>query len=765
MDLYLLKYNNYYNRIIKKEATLLDYDEYVIGDPIYRVNFVPNDGIDTEQIINWNNADPDYLLVVDGEEIVSRWFVMSAKRERGHQYRLILHRDVIADYSDDILKSTAYIKKALIPDSNPLIYNSEGMSFNQIKQYEDLLYDKTGTPWIVGYVAPNATDLQGATIALNKEDILSSTYEEMKTLLSENLMVVNDIDSIELDVYDRFSHYTNFNISVNNVYTTGYDTVNNTPDLFLYRTNNVNSAAERAKQIFNYGAFEQIRTRLISTVPYLSSDGAEFFEFNDKIVFDNNTSTYYRIKVDYGRTSDRRVDNRLNGQSSPPAIFVNPDFVTFFNKEYISPNEYITVNSSTYTNTGVAVNFRATALDVTFEPISFEAYSVTLHDTAKLLDDAPYKMFCMKYNENNYKLAINLNTNNGSKFYDVQLLPYCPVQDYLNGANFNPVGKLLGIDYEPITSGGVVVDYLFWADRASNTFDIPYTIPINELKVQNECDMYRLCSPNGNGLFEFNAAKNKGVRLINVDYTYRPYDPYIHLNPDFGGLYGQDFNDFRGLVLNGDFSIPAINDAWTEYTIQNKNYQNIFNREIQSMDLQHQMSRIQQAFNIGVGTVSGSMSGAITGGTFGGGVGAAVGGVVGGAASLGGGIADYVINEKLRADQKGLKQDLFSYNLQNIQALPQSISKTGCLTNNNKLVPYVEYYTCTDKERQVLRDKIKYQGMTVGAIGTINEFVDFGSGIENAKPIEADLIYLNINEDYHISMAIADELRYGVRFA
>lgn len=248
--------------------------------------------------------------------------------------------------------------------------------------------------------------------------------------------------------------------------------------------------------------------------------------------------------------------------------------------------------------------------------------------------------------------------------------------------------------------------------------------------------------------------------------TYRPIDPYIHLNPNFGGLYGKDYNDFRGLILNGDFSIPAINDSWIQYTINNKNYENIFNREIQTLDLQNKWAGRQDIFNAILGTLSGGLSGAGTGLLVGGGgIGAGIGGGVGSIGSMIGGIVDIQANKELRLDQKGLKQDLFNYNLQNIQAIPQSVSKTGCLTNNNKLVPYVEYYTCTDVEKQVLKEKIKYFGITVGACGTIGEYVTSGSGMTNPQYIQANLININLDEDYAITMEIANTLKGGIRIA
>ena len=97
-------------------------------------------------------------------------------------------------------------------------------------------------------------------------------------------------------------------------------------------------------------------------------------------------------------------------------------------------------------------------------------------------------------------------------------------------------------------------------------------------------------------MFEFSIAKNKGITKFNVDYTYKPYQPYIHINPDFKGLYGTDWDDSRGLILGGDFSVQATDSAWVNYVNNNKNYQAIFNREIDHLDVNQQIEYEQHMF-------------------------------------------------------------------------------------------------------------------------------------------------------------------------
>ena len=140
------------------------------------------------------------------------------------------------------------------------------------------------------------------------------------------------------------------------------------------------------------------------------------------------------------------------------------------------------------------------------------------------------------------------------------------------------------------------------------------------LKISNECEIYKLVSPNYQGEFEFSVAKNYGVERFNVDCTYKPYNPYIHVNPNFkpGGLYGNDFNDGRGLICNGDFSFGMIGDKFAEYELQNKNYQAIFNRQVQNMDVNNAIAREQQAWSGVAGALTGGVAGAVAGGTKGG---------------------------------------------------------------------------------------------------------------------------------------------------
>lgn len=154
MNLYILKYNNYYNRTIKKEDSLTDYLQYQLGNVIQGVAFNPGDEIATQQVVNLTEDQiGDYLLAVNEyNEIDSRWFILDCRRERTGQYTLTLRRDLVADNYSTIIDAPCFIEKATLEQDDPMIYNSEDMTFNQIKTSETPLKDETGCAWVVGYI-------------------------------------------------------------------------------------------------------------------------------------------------------------------------------------------------------------------------------------------------------------------------------------------------------------------------------------------------------------------------------------------------------------------------------------------------------------------------------------------------------------------------------------------------------------------------------------------------------------------------------------
>ena len=279
------------------------------------------------------------------------------------------------------------------------------------------------------------------------------------------------------------------------------------------------------------------------------------------------------------------------------------------------------------------------------------------------------------------------------------------------------------------------------------------------VKVKSQTELVRLVSPNYASFFDINVQYNRGINYFNIDCFYKPYQPYIHVNPDFNGLYGKDFDDVRGLICGGEFSIALTNDAWSTYQLNNKNYQAIFDRNMQSLELNNNIQKINDIASAIAGTFQGASSGAMSGAIVGGGpLGAAVGAIGGTFASAIGGAADVQNNETLRNEAMSNQRDQFGYQLKNIQALPQGLMKTSSLNNNNKLYPFLEHYTSTAEEKHALENKITYNGMTIMRVGTPSEF----SQEDGMTYVKGRLIRTTIQDDNHLISDINAELNQGV---
>ena len=790
MLLQILKYNNYYNRIVKIEPDLESYQPYVTYQ-LDNTNFNTNDFVYTEHVIGTGEYDGsgDYLLVVDGDTLVSRWFILEAKRLRGGQFSLQLYRDAVADYYTAVIYAPTFIEKATLPIDSSLLFNHESMTFNQVKKSEYQLRDKSRCAWLVGYYARNATDLSG-TIPTNSSEAvpaipISTPIESWKYYQynsSDNPFVGAVSGSkIVINVAARFQTASlpgqaGFKYSIDLPSgTVSWKYYNDNKDQSIKNTVDGLEAVTAAgvqQYIKEQGYVSQLTAEAAN---YLSTtnnaDIDELLSYNGKLIRDTNGKIF---QVTVTTSNNKELSHFVDGGN----LFLLLDDVVIMSK---TGENYCFIGSAKPNKSFEVVAVVSTYI-VTLTQQFGEELRYDLSSSAKLItEDAPYNIFAIPYGRikinnviDNYYFytdpEVSLATaaamqaqETTSKIYDIQLLPYCPVPELITDVGELTVtdNKQFSIIQKP-SVGSAAFGIIFNVVKSKFSTSISYPIPMGktatERKINNECDKWRLTAPNYSNYFDFSVEKNDGVYSFGVDCTYKPFTPYIHINPYFKGLYGYDDNSPRGLVLGGDFSITQIVNKWEEYQIQNKNFQNIFDRQIQNMEVNNSVQRTRETVQAITGSMQGAAAGAAAGAMLGGGVGALAGGLAGGIASAVGGIYDIKLNEKLRNEAIDYTKDLYGYNLGNIQALPITLSKVSAFTNNNKIFPLLEYYTATDTEKEAFRNKLKYNGMTVMAIGTINEYLQAEKSYIKGQIIRLE----NIGEDYHIVNAIASEINKGV---
>lgn len=760
-NLYLLHYNNYFNRQFKRFDTIEDYEAYQVGETLEATNFNPNDGINATHIINheWTYDTPDYLVVEDiTNKTLSRWFVTDAKRSRKGQYILTLKRDTVADNIDSILDAPMFVERAMLNDDDPLIFNDENINVNQIKTGEFNLLDETRVPWIVAYVprhnAQNLpSDVQNwETRQINVSPTAGSYNYEFNSIADmEQALGLG----IKINTKAKFEIRTKLindkrllKFTVNNGQLTSSVTSHTSNNFFGY-VGDLNN--------YNFG-----RAAYLGMLDDFNEEDYSFYTnllatYNNKIF--KVGSDYY--KVEYNLSSEIETEHAIVSTSD-----MYQDALTYLNDYMSNVTENGTKNSI------ITCKETYRTIQYTLSAQLPKTTTFTISTSRCETVDAPYDMICMPYklkDEDNptikvsgvdrtydpdihMQIAMAMSSTWGGALYDVQVVPYCPVRDLISG--FQEISVRIGdinTRYNAILdANNNAVGYVFYCNKSSDSFDIDFGIyDSSDLKIASMTKVHRVCSPNYNGSYEFSPYMNGGVQYFNVDFTYLPYQPWIKLNPNYQYLYGEDFNDSRGLICQGNFSITKMNDAWANYQNQNVNFQAVFDRQIKNMKKNFKYQQIEQ---LAGGSAEAIGTGASMGALVGSGVGVGLG-----ALSAVGGLADLGLSYAKYKEQRSYAKDMYKYNLQNIQAQPETISQVTAFNYNSKYVPFLEIYTCTEQEIKACEDMIKWNSMSVGRIGTLREYVR-----DNETFIQGSFIRLNVDDEYNVSTDINDELKKGI---
>lgn len=783
----LMNYNNYFNRTYKRHNTLEQYIDASEGNILgvdKPYNFSISDGVTMEHVFNVTETEePNYLLLLEENEqrtIVSRWFVIDWTKVRGNQYKGLLRRDLLADNYEKITTSPSFIEKGYVEPTDSAIFNKENMNFNQIKTRETLLKDDSKTAWIVGYIAKDHNELTDKTFTY-KPDVdmtISGNFSDWQYASwcdgnEHNSISTSSQNRFEFrieDIYVLTQSYGYRFAYGNNYHQTYYDPSLN--DRWWCNTQHQATELKGTDWWSSISVDTSIQKLELDNPSWCpNSDYSELYSLAGKTIQFNDG--IYKLTLSY------KIEEQERTYSNNTSNLYN----YLYNNINNQLNTKFSSNISGVVNYPVSYVIYLTKFRITATKLDNVQgiYKYSIPQKTKLLNDAPYKMFCIPYytngkytfqvNDTNHRYTLDkdimltwsfsIATELGNSLYDLQILPYCPISNWRGNANVAgifSIGKTENEDYTTLLdSKGNIVGVCSWCDVSSKEQFLKYPIEIMNYKIENECDMYRLCSPNYASAFEFNPAKNDGVEGYNVRYTYKPYQPFINVAPKFNRLYGKDFKDNRGLILSGDFSLPIVKDAWINYQLQNKNYALAFDRQIENLESNYSWQKKMGIANAITGTIQGGVSGAMSGALVGGGVGAVVGGVLGTGASMVGGIMDVNMQQNLHNEAIDYTKDNFGYQLQNIQALPNTLNKVSSIISVSKLFPFVEYYTCTNEEKEALENKLKYNGMTIGRIGKIEDYLQG----DTQTYVQGQLIRLEGKFDTHIANEIANEFKKG----
>lgn len=797
--LFLQSFSNYASRkILRFESR----EEYIAGRLFCELstnNFNPNDGVQADAIVNWSrNWEPDYMVFLeDGGTISTRWFVMEWIRTRAGQYRAVLRRDLIADYMGPVLSAKCIVERGPLNPSSPFIFNSEEFSLNRIKTGEKLIKDETGEAWIVGYVssdtdAPSPISIEGPDAAsypsfesldLNLTDPANPTSGAVAEVMEDDPLF--GFMSVIYEPAPSSGTSTIF-------YSAGkglIQEVNNNPFWPQYSVE-FRTYYNQSEVPFSVRAIWDsiVKGSASSLVSDLSerdgvrpaSDMASLLSANGKIFYSSNYHKYFRLVVTRSASSDV-FDVTHDSDAYPSLFFLLLSLVQSYvdQAKGALPNgpQRVVLSSIMTEGDRLFAKYRKARLLFSIEEVAVEGQSrIGLSNSRRKLIDAPFDMFCMRFTQRNLQLAQALLSappadpeNETKRLYDVQIVPFCPRRDFIeNGMSLS--GMTEGTDYQyiQVESEGSWVndsDVLFWCIRSSGSFSVAVSVPIIEtpganaeenVKVANECDVCRLCGPNYAAAFEFSPAKNGGVSSFRVDFTYKPIMPYIHVAPMFSGLYGSFNDDARGLVVCGDMSVDMISDAWTQYVTSNKNFQEIFDTNIKTLDASHDLQRLDRALGIAGGSAAAGIATSIKTGNAYAGIGAA-------AIAAGSGLYNLAMFDRQYEITRSQAIRAFRLNLGNIQATPNVLTKATAYNVNNKYFPVIEFYSCTDRERASVLEYVREFNFKIGILSSISSVLEESSSANEVEYIRGEVVRFgeSLEADEHTASEIAYEVKGG----
>lgn len=820
MNIYLFQYNNYYNRQVKGFDAVREYPEPLVA--FSKLQFNPNDGYQTQIILNTEvGENADYCVVCDEEDIIdSRWFVMEVVRQRAGQYVFHLQRDVVMDYRQNILEAPCFIEKATLSAGNPLIYNKENFDANQIKKKEMLLKDRFALPWAVAYVKKETSKVLNIAKPDIEPDIVVNNLEQYEYYSIRDNLISNIRDEqFYFNFYQQVGSGSGSSASFGMGLQCSWNVRGEPADP---RISGGSQTARDITLPFGcqqrpgdikfgfrdgrYGTPDSTTLTMISQIfaqakstnwlgydvgDYILPDNPAYvydtdaiWEQDGVIIFESDTNQYYQCSV-----KNRGIDSK--------EVVVSPS--SGLGTKYREIADKITnLDGDRYNEPIGSVRATYSKYEIVIEPLQAEGITLNISPSRAHTINAPYDIIAFPvgsykvYQEDGeeiiergsytsetfaYQLASAMSDQLGEDLLDIQLLPYAPTdRKYLYGYQKLDIGDapadMMTLIEDADQNLYSVVFYItnqsftayLYTDDASNEREplqrVDIYVPDDpiEIKVWNECKEYRIVSPNYASIFSINVAKNGGLKNLKADATYKPFNPYIRVYPEFNVLYGDNFGDNRGMIISGDFSLPRTTNEWVNYQLQNKNYLNIFDRQIENMEFANNLARYEANWNIATGTLQGAVTGGMTGGMAGGGYGAVAGAIGGGLLSGMAGAKDYDILKQRQKETLDYTKDLFGYQLGNIKARHDTVAKVSSFDINSKIWPFIEVYEATDIEKEALRNKLRWNGMTVGVIGTIDAYLQPTESYIKGRLIR----FTDLGIDYMLAGMIADEINKGV---
>lgn len=772
----------------------------------------------------YDNQEPTYVIVQDNDTgELSRWFVINSIRTRKGQYQLSLHRDLIADNIDNVLSATTYVERGYCDNIlDPAFYNEESVLIDKPLNSVYELRDDSQAAWLVAYVAGTNsaiskekiddktwedTTVQYTTgqIVYNYED--TTNYGSFKEFWNTKLGLTNITTSaatVNEPIYAEFgvdiaqdtgwaTAYRRqfYRVIVNNYFinnsltSTDFGAIDgSTPWFWIYGSDD--TLPETG--VFHGSDSSTALDAIVQTFP--SSNNFSYKTIKSGYYIINGT-TYYLSSIGGHELTKNSFSSNLNNSNCPKLISTLNNYFHFpdLDEGYISkdrtdlegPVPALYSTSSQYSLTPVPTLSTST-FNISKSRKTGNSYDILCTPINVRGDKTIYcngKTYTAENAINLYKAFSQYWGT--SPVYDVQILPFCPVSYITPYATtesqlrFSIKTLTAERDYT-LTAEGIPVFYVNTIDRefeinrlwrANNnvesiTFPNWTNITGDYMKTKYIASDFKLYSPNFNSEYQIPLIKNGGLNRLHIDLTCLPNQPWIRVRPVWEGLNGIDYDDARGLILGGTYSLTQLSSAWTEYQYTNINYQNIQDSTINYQQAQYDITNQKNLISGALNTVSSTISGAVGGALVGGIPGAIVGAVASAGASIGGLAADQYYDKQSQKLTIDYSQEQFALQTGNVKAQTSTISKLTAINTNFKFFPQLLVYIANDKDIDSLDAKWENCGMSIGRIGKLSDYLQQGKyQFVKGKLMRNDNMHYSFDYYNAIGQEVAQGFFYG----
>ena len=732
---------------------------------------------------------PTYLLDTDTDR---RYFITGYTQLSGVKYQLSLLRDIISENPTLWAQETAYISSGMATDYNKYKRWDLPYTNTKVKEERLDIHGKSSFFVYYVNTQKLNSDTQNNTNVLSEEDLkISYTSIPGITGYDYNVANIAELDNSQLINYTgnnvgAINMVKDVNVSFNWVgdipytkisgrhlegpYATGkwykykmaYNLEEPAENSFSYSildsegkdpsyyvdadnalTGNVLYIPMRLKNMVyglqsldgffnNYGnskydtrdQLKAVMTSFFSSLNPQSQDAVSSVDkYVGKIIYNAADGKVYTVDKS---TSDYQLGGNLN--KNYYTAFVNTikniSFPYYFIKEGNSTINYgaddikgygnfisYTANQSviryTLRELGVATkfnfNFKANVRKLPRSAV--RCVNIVSDDTQNGISDSDIAQALMMAQTN----AINAAGDTG-RILDVQFLPFSLATKTSEDFKINDAGiKAMFLDTD---------DFEFTRDLE----DLP------ETSMNKECDTIKIVSPSRASQYLFRPYNNGGIMEFKTKITLRPYNSIIYVRPSTKGLLIYDYDDKDCLVISEDFSLTNVTSEWANYVYNNRNYNDVFERQIQGREFERAWERrVEDAQKKSdewtSRNISAQKASVYTGNLP---IISSVAGAIGTAFQdqtyLQMAQIDRQYNEALYQEGIQISRDLFNLQLENIQSQPLVPSKITTL--DAKLLPgvYLEYYSTNPTELQAIKDFYRFNGNRIDAYGTFNQY-------------------------------------------